>query len=77
MNHPAGVEHVLVVSPADVAAGVSKTYDIMGNSAHNHTVMITAEMFVTLRAGTSIQTVSSQVVNGGASHTHTVAVICA
>ena len=34
--------HVLVVSQADVLAGVDKTYSIKGNASHDHTVVVSA-----------------------------------
>lgn len=64
--------HVLVVSQADVAAGVAKTYSIQGTSLHDHTVTITDAEFAMLAANTSISTVSS---NDG--HSHPITVSCA
>ena len=64
--------HTLVVSKADVAAGVAKTYDIQGTSLHNHTVTITAAQFAMLAQDTSISTTSS---NDG--HAHSITVTCA
>ncbi|MFT3776167.1 MAG: hypothetical protein QM820_63295 [Minicystis sp.] len=43
--------HALVVSPADVMAAVTKTYDIAGTSGHSHEVTITADDFKKLQAG--------------------------
>ena len=64
--------HSLVVPPADVEAGVAKTYSIRGTSSHDHTVAVTAEDFDALRAGTPVVLVSSV----GGAHTHTVTVRC-
>jgi hypothetical protein len=64
--------HALVVSKADVAAGVAKTYNIQGTSLHPHSVMITAAQFAMLAANTSITTMSSD--DG---HAHSVTVSCA
>ena len=55
---PLGMEHVLTVLAADVAAGVQQIYNIMGNATHNHTVTLSADTFAMLRAGMSISTVS-------------------
>jgi hypothetical protein len=63
--------HVLVISPADLDAGVEKSYNIKGSSAHAHTVVITASMFATLKANRSVQTMST---NDG--HMHAVTVTC-
>lgn len=70
-NHPAA--HALVVSAADVAAATDRTYDIMGASAHTHSVTITAAQFAMLASGASIMVTSTS----GAAHTHTVTVVCA
>ena len=64
--------HVLVVSKADVAAGIDKTYNIQGVALHDHTVTVTAAQFAMLAANTSISTVSSPTV-----HTHGITVTCA
>jgi hypothetical protein len=64
--------HVLVVSKADVMAGVAKTYHIQGTSLHDHTVTITAAQFAMLAANTSISTTSST--DG---HSHPITVMCA
>ena len=65
--------HALTVTKADVAAKADKSYEIMGTSAHSHTVMITAAQFGTLAQNQSIS-VSSTTTAG---HTHTVSVSCA
>ena len=64
--------HVLTVSLADVNAGVDKTYDIMGTSAHTHSVTVTAADFTTIKAGTTRMVVSTT----GGGHTHSVTVMC-
>lgn len=64
--------HVLAVSVADIEAGVDRTYDIQGDSAHNHTVTLTAAHFAMLADGASIQVTSSN-----AGHVHSVTVSCA
>lgn len=42
--------HRLLVSDADVAAGVDKTYSIQGNALHDHQITITAADFAILDA---------------------------
>jgi hypothetical protein len=63
--------HALTVSVADIEAAVDKTYDIQGDSGHNHTVTLTAAHFAMLADGTSIQVTSSN-----AGHIHSVTVSC-
>jgi hypothetical protein len=65
--------HVLTVSPADVAAGASRTYSIQGTSTHNHMVTISAANFAKLAAGEVISLTSTT----GAAHEHGVTVSCA
>ena len=73
VNITANHGHVLMVSQADVAAGVDKTYDIMGPAAHTHSVMLTAAQFAMLQTNHSIQTNSST----ASSHSHGILVMCA
>jgi hypothetical protein len=65
--------HALAVPAADVLAGVEKTYDIKGTSAHPHAITVTAAMFAMLKLGTAITVTSTNVGN----HTHDVTVTCA
>ena len=65
--------HTLEVSAADVSAGAEQTYQIMGSSAHPHTVVVTAAHFAMLQAGESVTVVSSS----DAGHTHSVTISCA
>ena len=65
--------HVLVIPVADIAAGVERTYDIMGTSLHTHSVTITAEQFAMLQTNSSI-TVMTTVTS---SHSHGVDILCA
>jgi hypothetical protein len=65
--------HLLTVSMADAAAGIDKTYNIQGTADHPHSVTISAALFVMLRAGTTISTMSST----DSSHSHTITVVCA
>ena len=64
--------HVLTVSMADVNAAAAKTYNIMGGSLHDHTVMVTAAQFASLKTGTTLSITSSS----DGTHTHTITVMC-
>lgn len=66
--------HTMAVSKADVMAGVDKTYDIKGASAHFHNVTVTAAMFAMLQQNTTVMTVSDV---GDSAHTHAITVVCA
>jgi hypothetical protein len=64
--------HTLVVSAADVAAGVANTYDIRGSSTHYHEVTLSLAHFTKLKARESVLVESSPT-----DHTHPVTVRCA
>ena len=64
--------HALVVSAADVAAGVAKTYDIRGSATHSHEVTLSPLHFTKLKARESILVESTPT-----DHTHPVIVRCA
>ena len=64
--------HVIDVTSADIAAGVDKTYHIMGSATHDHTVTFTAADFAKLAMNLSAAEVSS--VTG---HSHNVTIVCA
>ncbi len=64
--------HVIVVSSADLAAGVAKTYSIQGTSNHDHEVTITADQFAELSAGGEVTVLSTE----GYWHQHTVTILC-
>jgi hypothetical protein len=64
--------HTLVVSAADVAAGVAKTYDIRGSATHTHEITLSAAHFTKLKARQSILVESTPT-----DHTHPVTVRCA
>ena len=64
--------HALVVSPADVAAGVAKTYSIRGSATHDHSVTVTGAGFAVLARGGSITLTSTTT----AGHSHQVTVTC-
>jgi len=65
--------HVISVTKDDVTAGVDKTYDIMGTSAHTHSVTVTAAMFTMLQGNTQVTVTSTT----GTGHTHDVTIKCA
>ena len=65
--------HTLTVSMADVAAGTSRTYDIMGTSLHTHSVILTPAHFTMLAANQVVTVMSSD----GSAHTHAITVRCA
>jgi hypothetical protein len=60
--------HALVVSVADVLAGVPKTYDINGGSGHSHEVTLSAADFATLRAGGVVRMAASRYQGRGHLH---------
>jgi len=64
--------HTITVSLTDVNAGVDKTYDITGTSAHTHMVTVTAADFTAIKAGTTRMVTSTT----GGGHTHAVTVMC-
>ena len=63
--------HALVVSKEDIAAGVDKTYMIMGGAIHDHTVTVTAAQFVEVKTAPVI--IMSTATDG---HMHEVTVSC-
>ena len=65
--------HVLNVSKTDVQNGAEKSYSIDGSASHDHTVVITADNFDSLKTNLSIQVDSST----GGGHSHAVTVSCA
>lgn len=69
---PANHGHAVMVSAADVQAGVDKTYDIKGSSGHPHTITVTAAMFAMVKQGTPVTVTSS----ADAGHTHQVTITC-
>jgi hypothetical protein len=62
--------HALVVSPADVKAGVAKTYDLTGSSGHLHEITLTADDFKKLQAGDPVRMPSTRF--DGRGHLHRV-----
>src|SRR5512140_3293679 len=64
--------HTLVVSPADVKAGVTRTYDLTGTSRHAHEVTLTADDFKKLQGGAPVRMPSTRYEGRG--HLHRVLV---
>lgn len=64
--------HLLVVSRADVIAGVDKTYDIQGTSGHSHSATVTAAQFPQLQADVTTTLISTV----GSSHSHPIMISC-
>lgn len=63
--------HTMMVSMADVMAGVMKAYSIRGTSTHDHTVTLTAAHFTMLKANMPVMVTSTV-----GAHTHMVTVSC-
>jgi hypothetical protein len=64
--------HTLVVSKADVIAGVDKTYDIRGSATHAHSATVMAAQFAQLQADMSASLTST--INS--SHSHPISISC-
>jgi hypothetical protein len=64
--------HVMMVSKADITAGVVHVYDITGTATHSHMVTISAANFANLAGNMSVMTVSTTDSN----HSHNITVIC-
>ena len=64
--------HVMVVSMADVDAGVMKVYHIQGSATHDHTVTLTPGHFTALKTTALTMATSSST----DSHTHPITVMC-
>jgi len=67
--------HVLMVSMADVNAGVDKTYDIMGTSTHTHSVTVTAANFASLQNNPNMSVMVTSTV--ASAHSHGITILCA
>ena len=67
-GHPG---HVVMISAADITAGVDKAYGIQGGSGHDHTIMVTAANFAALANGESVMVTST-----GGAHDHVVTLSC-
>lgn len=80
--HPAGAGcidtiagnhgHVLTIPTADLDSAVDKVYNIQGTAPHNHTVTLTVAELRSLKAGTTVTTVSST----ADAHEHGVSIAC-
>ena len=80
MDNHAHAPHVLVVTSAEIAAGVDKTYSIQGAANHDHMVTITAAQFAMLAAGGADGTVmdtSTIATVAGNMHSHVCVIVCA
>ncbi len=67
--------HSLIVTKADIAAGVAKTYDIRGtDTSHTHSVTLTADDMLALQK--NLQALETTTVGGTAPHTHQITVAC-
>lgn len=77
-NHrTTGGGHELVVTSADVVAGVLASYDIRGdNTGHTHEVTLTADDFADLADGRTGTVFSSNNGSAGASHAHEIRLSC-
>ena len=64
--------HTITVPLSDVMAGADVTYDIQGDSAHAHSVLVTGAMFATLQACGTVMVTST-----GGQHDHVVTISCA
>ncbi len=74
-RHPPGLRHSIDVPLSDVTAGVDVTYDITGDSAHPHTVVVTAAHFAMIAAGMRVTITSSEDM-GVDLHSHDVTLFC-
>jgi hypothetical protein len=63
--------HTVVVSKEDIAAGVDKTYMIMGGAIHDHMITVTAAQFVMVKTAPVV--IMSTTTDG---HMHEVTVSC-
>jgi hypothetical protein len=70
--------HSLIVSKADIAAGVAKTYDIRGTDAsHTHSVTLTAADMLALQQNLgAVETSTSGNAAGQPPHTHQIQIVC-
>ena len=65
--------HSVVVTKADVQAGIEKQYNIQGSADHPHTITVSASNFSTLQTNQQIQVTSTS----GSGHTHSISISCA
>jgi hypothetical protein len=67
--------HVLMVTSADVAAGLDKTYDITGTAIHSHMVTVTGADFMRLQSNANASVMVTSTL--GSAHMHTITILCA
>jgi hypothetical protein len=65
--------HTLTVSPADVEAGVAKTYVLSTANGHSHDVLVSPANFSSLKSGSPVSVTSS---TAGDGHNHSVTITC-
>jgi len=71
-NHANGA-HTIFITAADLDTAGGKTFNIIGQAQHNHTVFFSAEQLQQLKAGTRIESVSGFATDG-TEHQHGVTV---
>jgi len=71
-NHANG-PHSIFITAADLDAANGKSFDIIGQAQHNHTVFFSAEQLQKIKAGTRVDSVSS-FSNDGTEHQHLVTI---
>lgn len=70
--------HVLAVASTDLDSTVDKSYDIRGTADHTHTVTLTVAQLAQLKAGQSVNVVSTTSTSMTyGTHSHAVSVSCA
>lgn len=68
--------HSLIVSKADIAAGVDKTYDIRGtDTSHTHSVTLTAADMQALQKNMQVDETSTAA-SAGPAHSHAIKIVC-
>lgn len=65
--------HVLTVAATDLDSATDKVYDIQGSAAHTHSVTLTVADLRALKAGNTVNVVSSTT----SAHEHSVSIQCA
>lgn len=65
--------HALAVAPADIEAGVAKTYS-MGGGGHSHDVLLSPANFSALKGGGSASVTSAP--GGPDNHSHSITISC-
>lgn len=65
--------HVLTIPQADLESTTARTYDILGNADHNHTVTFSATDLANLKAGQTVTVQTSTTL----AHSHSISETCA